>query len=533
LRETTVDVLVVGAGPVGLTVGSELLRHGVGCRIVERLAEPPQYAKAVGIQPRTLEICEDMGLIREVVDASIELHGQLVFVNGEEVARMELSLPAEVPYRFMALPQYATERLLSEHLTRLGGAVERGVEVAQVSQDEDAVTARLAGPEGEEEVRARFVVGCDGAHSIVRRELGLSFEGGRFDEEYMLGDVEVSWSQPAGFVIRATHMSDGKPDDLLVCIPMPGTGRYRMSMFVPPELAGTNVEHGFASDRPAPTLDHIQAVLDRLAPEPVTARNLRWSSIFRISHRLVDRYSNGRVFVCGDAAHIHPPTGAQGMNTGIQDGYNLAWKLALTVQGRAAPGLLDSYDAERRPIGEEVVGRTVRHARAGFEGDADDAATVMLREAQLLVGYPDSPIVGEDGRFDAGPAPGARAPDASALERIGVAFPLRLFELIRGPDHVLLLYADTHDALDAVREVAAAALRRAPDRLRAFAIVAPQLQLQWLPIGVARDAEGRFSAAYGAWGACAYLVRPDGYVGYRQRPLDADGVVRALAKVFR
>ena len=287
------------------------------------------------------------------------------------------------------------------------------------------------------------------------------------------------------------------------------------------------------TDRPAPTLEHIQALLDRLSPEPVTARNLRWSSIFGISHRLVDRYSRGRVFLCGDAAHIHPPTGAQGMNTGIQDGYNLAWKLALSIKGAAAPGLLDSYDQERRPIGEEVVGRTVRHARAGFEADPGDPATIMLGEAQLLLGYPDSRLVAEDGSFNGGPLPGGRAPDAQGLARTGASFPSRLFELTRGTDHVLLLYADAPDDLDGVRDVAAAALERAPGCLRAYALLAPELDPGWLPIAVVRDMDGNFRHAYGATGPCAYLVRPDGYIGYRQHPLDAEGVIGALSRVLR
>jgi 2-polyprenyl-6-methoxyphenol hydroxylase-like FAD-dependent oxidoreductase len=517
---------------VGLTVGSELLRHGVTCRVVDGLHDPPQYAKAVGIQSRTLEVWEDMGVVREMLDAAIEMRGQIVFVNGDEVARLDLSLPPEVPYGFMALPQYETEHLLSDHLRKCGGSIERGLWLKSLSQNEDEVTAVLAGPQWEEQVRALFVVGCDGAHSVVRHELGLGFEGGSFAEEYMLGDVEVSWSFPPGIGIRAMHMTDGQTDDVLVCIPLPGSGRYRMSMLVPPELAGSNTEQGFASDRPAPKLEHIQTVLDRLAPERTKAGNLRWSSVFRISHRLVDRYSSGRAFVCGDAAHIHPPTGAQGMNTGIQDGYNLAWKLALAVQGRAAPGLLDSYHAERHPVGEEVVGRTVRHARAGFDADADDPATLMLREAQLLVGYPDSPLVGEDGPFDGGPAPGSRAPDARGLERAGTAFPLRLFELLRGTDHLLLLYADTAASLDRLRETAAMTVRTAGDRVRAYAVVAPQLDPGWFPIGTVRDRDETFRAAYGASGDCAYLVRPDGYVGYRQRPLDAEGILSALAKVL-
>ncbi|QWA25636.1 FAD-dependent monooxygenase [Streptomyces sp. JCM17656] len=170
-----------------------------------------------------------------------------------------------------------------------------------------------------------------------------------------------------------------------------------MSMLVPPELTASgegasrdSVAHGLEGGR-APELGHIQAVLDRLSPQPTTASAMRWSSVFRISHRLVDRYSAGRVFLAGDAAHIHPPTGAQGMNTGIQDAYNLAWKLALALEGGAHPRLLDSYDAERRPVGEEVVGRTVKHAAQGIRATPDDMTTVMLREAQLLVAYPSSP----------------------------------------------------------------------------------------------------------------------------------------------
>jgi pentachlorophenol monooxygenase len=532
-RETSVDVLVAGAGPVGLTVGAELRRHGVDCRVIETLPEPPQYAKAVGVQPRTMEIWEDMGLVRDILDAAVEMRGQVVFANGDQAAQMELSLPPEVPYGFMGLPQYETERLLARHLARLGGEVQRGVSLDGFTQDEEGVTAVVTRGANQEQVRARYLVGCDGAHSVVRHELGLSFEGGRFAEEYMLGDVEVGWSLPTGFGLRAVHTTDGDTDDILVCIPLPGQGRYRMSMLVPAELAGTGTDHGFATDRPAPTLQHIQTVLDRLAPEPVTARNLRWSSVFRISHRLVDRYSVGRVFVCGDAAHIHPPTGAQGMNTGIQDGYNLAWKLALAVDGTAAPGLLESYDAERRPIGEEVVGRTVRHARSGFEADPDDPATMMLREAQLLVGYPDSPLVGQDGSFDGGPAPGARAPDATGLERSGASSPVRLFELLRGTEHVLLLYADTDEALGRVREVADATFRGTRAGLRAYAVLAPHLTPEWLSIGVLRDADDTFRVAYGASGACVYLVRPDGYVGYRHDALDADGIIRALGRIVR
>jgi 2-polyprenyl-6-methoxyphenol hydroxylase-like FAD-dependent oxidoreductase len=360
-------------------------------------------------------------------------------------------LPPEVPYGFIALPQYETERVLTERLAELGGLVERGVELVSFDQDAEGVTAVLRGPDGQSRVRAGYLVGCDGAHSAVRKDLGVAFTGDAFPEQYMLGDVEVDWRQPPGYGVRCTRHVAGGPDDLLVAIPLPGRRRYRMSMLVPDELASASstgtIEHGFESDH-TPQLRHVQAVLDRLAPEPTRASNLRWSSVFRISHRIVGCYGRGRVFLAGDAAHIHPPTGAQGMNTGIQDAVALAWRLALAVPGLAAEGLLGSFDAERRPVGEEVVNRTVRHARVGFE--ADDPATMLLREAQLLVAYPDSPLIGEGSNVEAlkgGPRPGERAPDCAQLCRAGAAFPLRLHELLDGRRFALLLYADHADQI--------------------------------------------------------------------------------------
>ena len=318
------QVLIAGGGPIGLTAAIELARRGIACRIVDPLVEPLQYAKAVGVQPRTLEVFEGMGVLRRILDAALLMRGQIVYVNGEQVSQLDMTLPDDVPFGFIAIPQYATEAILRDELAMHGVQVQRGVRVTGFEQDADGVTATLAGDTDEQTVRAAYLVGADGAHSAVRKGLGLTFEGSAFEEQYMLGDVEVGWSAPRGYGIRSMHQTDGKTDDVLVCIPLPGRGRYRMSMLVPDELG----------DDDTPQLHHIQAVLDRLSPEPTTARNLRWSSVFRISHRIVDAYGKGRVFVAGDAAHIHPPTGAQGMNTGIQDAHNLAWKLAL-ASGRA------------------------------------------------------------------------------------------------------------------------------------------------------------------------------------------------------
>jgi 2-polyprenyl-6-methoxyphenol hydroxylase-like FAD-dependent oxidoreductase len=522
------QVLIAGGGPIGLTAAIELARRGIDCRVVDPLFEPPQYAKAVGVQPRTLEVFEGMGVLRRILDAAVQMRGQIVYVNGSKTAQLDLSLPDDVPFGFIAIPQYATERILREELAMRGVRVERGLGLAGFEQDSDGVTATLTGEDGVRTVRAGYLVGADGAHSTVRKALGLTFEGAAFEEQYMLGDVEVDWSIPQGYGVRAMHQSDGKTDDLLVCIPLPGRGRYRMSMLVPAELSAAGpadgIAHGFEGAR-KPELHHIQAALDRLSPEPTTARNLRWSSVFRISHRIVDAYGRGRVFVAGDAAHIHPPTGAQGMNTGIQDAHNLAWKLALAVRGVAAAGLLDSYDAERRPVGEEVVGRTVRAAREGIGADSSDPSYVIRREAQLLISYADSPIVGSGG--------GRRAPDATGLTRDAVTGAFQLFSLFGGREHTTLLYAAEGPAdVEMFERAADAAVTAAHGQMDVYLIGAPGADVANTVLPLVRDSEGEFARAYSASESSVYVVRPDGYVGFAAAGIDVDGMVAHLRATF-
>ncbi|WP_329200927.1 MULTISPECIES: FAD-dependent monooxygenase [unclassified Streptomyces] len=538
------DVLVAGAGPVGLTAAAELRRRAVSCRIVDRLPARLPYAKAVGIQPRTLELWDRIGLVQAALDVAVPLRGQLTYLNGAEKGRIDLALPPEVPYGFAALPQYETERILEEYLNRFGTVVERESELLSFTQDTTGVSSVLRTPHGEEEVRSRFLVGCDGAHSSVRKGLGLTFEGGALPDEYMLADVEVDWDVPRGYGVRSEHRdAEGALDDVLVCIPLPGEHRYRMSMLVPPELSAAaptgpdEVVHGLEGGR-VPGLTHVQEVLDRLSPQPTTASALRWSSVFRISHRLAGRYGQGRVFVAGDAAHIHPPTGAQGMNTGIQDAWNLAWKLALAVAGTADPDLPASYDAERRPVGEEVVGRTVRHATAGIDADPADPMTLMRREAQLLVGYPDSPLVQPpeaqppEAGAGPGPQPGERAPDCGGLLAEVTAYPLRLFDVLRGREHTLVLYGNGPE-VPHLEQLAEVIDELAPGQVNICAVLATTDADRAAPVPVYRDAGGEFARMYGVGeGPVAFVVRPDGYLGARLRPPAGAGLGSYLSRIF-
>ncbi|MEU3948354.1 FAD-dependent monooxygenase [Streptomyces sp. NPDC029526] len=546
------DVLIVGAGPVGLSAAAELRRHGVTCRLIDRLPARRPYAKAVGIQPRTLEIWDRTGLVRAVLESAVPLRGQLVYVDGRERARIDLTLPPEVPYGFAALPQYETERLLEECVAGLGTRIERGTELVSFEQDDQGVTARLRTASGaEEEVRVGHLVGCDGAHSAVRKGLGISFEGGALPDAYMLADVEADWDMPPGYGIRSSRGGENGSADVLVCIPLPGTRRYRMSMLVPPSPArgpggaerpgdgDGGVAHGLEAGTP-PLLSDIQDVVDRLAPRPARLTSMRWSSVFRISHRIVDRYGEGRVFLAGDAAHIHPPTGAQGMNTGIQDACNLAWKLALVVRGEAGPALLATYDAERRPVGEEVVGRTVRHATQGIDTDPDDPRTVLLREAQLLVSHRGGPLAAAPyGPADA-PQPGDRAPDCAGLTAPVSGPALRLLDVLRGrPGHALLLYgadkARLADALRAARATGAVAPSRAdragdasaddvpgphgggPGMVAVVVLAREAADGCWegMEAAVYRDSAGKFDRLYRPGPEAGLVVRPDGQLGAR------------------
>lgn len=433
------QVLIAGGGPIGLTAAIELARRGIACRIVDPLVEPLQYAKAVGVQPRTLEVFEGMGVLRRILDAALPMRGQMVYVNGEHVSQLDMTLPDDVPFGFIAIPQYATEAILRDELAMHGVQVQRGVRVTGFEQDSDGVTATLAGDTDE------------------------------------LGDDDT------------------------------------------------------------PQLHHIQAVLDRLSPEPTTARNLRWSSVFRISHRIVDAYGKGRVFVAGDAAHIHPPTGAQGMNTGVQDAHNLAWKLALALAGQAAPGLLESYDGERRPVGEEVVGRTVRSAREGIGADSTDVGYVIRREAQLLIDYAGSPIVTGAARpATSGPVgAGARAPDAAGLTRNAVTGPLRLFSLLGRREHTTLLYApDGPLDVATFERAAAAAVSAAHGRMDVYLIAAPGADVADTELPLIRDTAGDFARAYAPDGPSAYVVRPDGYLGLAAAGVDPAQLAAHLGATF-
>jgi 2-polyprenyl-6-methoxyphenol hydroxylase-like FAD-dependent oxidoreductase len=534
------DVLVVGAGPVGLTVASELARHGARCRIIDKLSTPLPYCRAIGVTPRTLEVWEDMGIVREMIDAGLWINGMRSIVNNRPAQDVPVPM-LDLPYSGLGLPQYSTERILAGHLQRFGIEVERGIELTGLSQNAAGVVARLSGSDGRtEDVTFEYVVGCDGAHSAVRRELGIAFTGDAFPMMFMLGDVRIDWDLPRGMTLRAVRPVENAAPELFVAIPLPETGRYRVSMLAPAELdSRAGSDHGIQSELRGPSLEAIQTVADRLLPDKPRLSDIRWSSLFRISMRLAEHYRQGRVFIAGDAAHIHPPTGGQGMNTGIQDAYNLAWKLALVLDDAAPAALLDSYELERRPVGADVVART-RAASEGY-GKEPGGQPDRLADTQILVSYRGTDWVRDDaqdpdsrGPAAGVPAAGDRAPDVREMWRHGVGFPLRLFEMLHGTEHVLLIYLVGTDTAHQLEELSAWVGQlpgHVAHHVRVVAITQESAADQ-PNIALLHDRDGAFGKAYGTGGG-GFLVRPDGYIGWRGGCSWRDnGLTAYLARIF-
>jgi len=448
-----VDVLVVGAGPTGLLLASELAHRGVGVRLIEKRTFPAEHSRALAVVPRTMEMLDQLGLANAFINPSHQAKGICFYGRDrKEAFRSSMNeLPSEFPY-FLLLPQTETELLLVDHARKVGVEIERGVGFLSMLQTGQRVLATLERMDGTtEEVNASYVVGCDGSRSAVRQATGLEFQGGGYDQSWLLADVVLDPGLDRNWLHGFTSI-----DGPIFFFPLPKNIWRIVLLRKRGENATTEV-----------SMDEIVETLEQNHLGHLRARNPSWLAGFGIQHRRTVHMRMGRVFLCGDAAHVHSPAGGQGMNTGFGDAFNLGWKLASVIKSKAKEELLDSFEAERMPVIDGVMRMTdqvtklitatdgprlwIREwilpiiAKMGF------AAKMAMRLSQLSMGYPHSSIV-LPGRVTAGAKPGERVPSLSFSD-LATMRASRTPDLFREGKIVFLVMPDLGVGSEGMREV--------------------------------------------------------------------------------
>jgi len=467
------DVLICGSGASGLTLAIDLARRGVSFCLIEKMDAPFRGSRGKGIQPRSQEIFEDLGVLDRIVAAGGLYPPQREYRDDGSCqdSKMEAEAPTPTePYRMPLLAaQFRTEGAMRERLAELDSRPRFGWELQSFEQDDSGVTARVLERSGARTLRVRYLVGADGGRSFVRHALAVDFPGKTLGVRAVVADVTLT-----GLSRDAWHrFNGGSMETQISFCPIPRTDLFQLQGPIPLE-----------GDIDLSAMGLNMLVAERTHRD-ILIKSVSWASAFNMNARLADHYRVGRVFLAGDAAHIHPPTGGQGLNTSLQDAYNLGWKLAAVLSG-APEALLDTYEEERRPIAAHTLGLTSKLLDAMQRGAMHRGREVH----QLDLGYPDSSLALESTGRRGGLLAGDRAPDASVRRAAGQL--TRLFELFKGPSWTLLGYETDRSA------------------------VAPRANLHIHIVGSGGDVVDAGRCVQNAYGVSAgdwILVRPDGYVG--------------------
>lgn len=538
-----VDVLIVGAGPTGLALAAQLNSFGTNFRIIDRQLARSDHSRALALQPRTLETLRPFGVSAALAAAGHPARGLHLHLP-EQTIPVDLADAGSDDSEFqhlLFLSQADTERALTSHLSAQGVRVERGVELRDLERldPEDPFAGMEAKIQrldrGIERVRARYVVGADGVNSTVRSKVGMDWRGSDYPGTFVLADLEADGVEPG--LMHSYINGDG----FMLLFPLGSPATWR--------LIGMK-EHGDTSEA---SLESLQAIADRFTDGAVTLKDPEWISSFKLSHQIAEYYQAGSVFLAGDAAHVHSPVAAQGMNTGIQDALNLGWKLALGAHGLASDELVDSYDAERRPVGQAVLQFTDRLFRlassrsnvlklprtkllpalAPTASGSKALRTRLFRSvSQLDIQYRGSDMVDTGNTrlpafLTAGPKAGDRLPDAMVRDN---GREMRLQEILATPGFHILLCGRGWPADTQLR------LHSALGRL------SPWLSVQRLNVGSrlaaasSNEIQDISGQAFERLGLSVrrpelLVVRPDGHIGFRSSGIDTSGAVDYLTRI--
>ena len=479
------EVLICGAGAAGLTLAIDLARRAVPFRIVEKMDRPFAGSRGKGLQPRTQEVFEDLGLIDRIVAVGglyppLREYREDGAYTEKAIGDAHSPTPDKPYVTPLMVPQFLTEQVMRERLAELGHEVEFGCELIRFEQGADGVNATIKRAGCEEHVRVRYLVGADGGRSFVRGELGIGFPGRTLGVRAIVADVALN-----GIDRDAWHQFNGADMARLVMIcPLAGTDLFQVQAPIHPEGDPDLSAEGLR-----------RMITERTGRSEIEITSVAWVSAYAMNARLADRYRVGRIFLVGDAAHVHPPTGGQGLNTSVQDAYNLGWKLAAVLAG-APDTLLDTYEEERRPVAADVLGLSTRL----LENQGERGGLRRGRDThQLDINYAASALSYDQTPRSAGPVAGLRMPDAKLGGAAGQ--PRRLFDVLTGPHWTQLVSSPDYQPATPARK----GLR--------IVTVGGGAEL--------RDASNQLGLAEGG----SLLIRPDGYVGAtfgsaRGQPID-------------
>jgi 2-polyprenyl-6-methoxyphenol hydroxylase-like FAD-dependent oxidoreductase len=545
------DVLTVGAGPVGLTLAAELQRYGATSRIVDRAPQPTDKSKAVIVHARTLEHFDHLELEHTFLARGTMVSAVSFFVRSKRVAQLNFD-STDTRYPFvLCIPQDVTENILGNRLGDVGLHVERSVEFIDFEQDEAGVTSRLRHPDGSiEEVRTRYLVGCDGSRSTVREKAGITFEGLAYEEEWILADVQLE----TDFFSRDEASLFAEPHHFLAVFPLPGD---RWRLITVRKIADPN-----ETSAPA-TVEEFEAVLLKHTRRAVAVSDPLWITPFRIGHKQAGQLRAGRVFIAGDAAHIHSQVGGQGMNTGLQDAINLGWKLALAVRGQAQPRLLDTYEEERLPVISSVLWGTDLATRAFTLRRKLDQQTVnvlgrfavgllpvhnyLTRSiTQLGINYRDrgytSPTRADGARrWGRRPRlvaqPGDHAPRAPHLKLLPDSTTIRLYDFLRHNGHSIVFLQGKRQSDVTGDEVVGFTRELRTTFGEDLQFLGARLRDSWkvntFDFPLVHDVAGAMHQAYDAVTPTVVVIRPDCYIAFRSEWADRSTLTPFLNAYLR